>query len=153
MSFVISSGVVIPDVPSLDAVSYLIPYMCGIVSRRHSFSSGPILGAHPKLVVRIYRQRLCDCVLDWEYMLLGMDHTSPPLLQCLELDQGVTVTLRVHVLCRYLSVVVNICCHRLSHCGLDWECMLLEWIGLHSPRFVCDCDIESSRACYRSCSE
>ena len=31
--------------------------------------------------------------------------------------------------------------------------MLLEWIGLHSPRFVCDCDIESSCACYRSCSE
>ena len=25
--------------------------------------------------------------------------------------------------------------------------------GPHSPRFVCDCDIESSRACYRSCSE
>ena len=24
----------------------------------------------------------------------------------------------------YLSVVVNICCR---HCGLDWECMLLEW--------------------------
>ena len=66
VSFGISSGVVIPDVPSLDAVSYLIPYMCGIVSRRHSFSSGPILGAYLKLVVRIYRQRLCDCVLDWE---------------------------------------------------------------------------------------
>ena len=66
VSFGISSDVVIPDVPSLDAVSYLIPYMCGIVSRRHSFSSGPILGAYLKLVVRIYRQRLCDCVLDWE---------------------------------------------------------------------------------------
>ena len=51
------------------------------------------------------------------------------------------------------SVVANVCCHRLSHCGLDWDCMLLEWIGLHSPRFVCDCDIESSRACYHSCSE
>ena len=114
-------------------------------------SSWPILGAHPEVVVRIYRQRLCDCILDWECMLLGMDHTSPPLFQCLELDQGVTVTLRVHVLCGYLSVIVNICCHRLSHCGLNWECMLLEWIGLHSPRFVCDCDIESSRACYRSC--
>ena len=82
---------------SLDAVSYLIPYMCGIVSRRHSFSSGPILGAHPKVVVRICRQRLCDCVL-------------------------------------------------------DWECMLLEWNGLHSSPFVRDCDIERPRACYRSCS-
>ena len=37
VSFGISFGVVIPDVPSLDAVSYLIPYMCGIVRRRHSF--------------------------------------------------------------------------------------------------------------------
>ena len=119
VSFGVSSGVVIPDVPSLDAVSYLIPYMCGIVSRRHSFSSGPILGAHPKLVVRIYRQRLCDCILDWEYMLLGMDRTRPPLFQCLELEQGVTVTLRDHVLCGYLSVVVNICYLRLSRCGLD----------------------------------
>ena len=82
-----------------------------------------------------------------------MDHTRPPLFQCLELDQGVTVTLRVHVLGGCLSVTMNICCHRLSHCGLDWDCMLLEWIGVHSPRFVCDCDIESSRACYRSCSE
>ena len=119
MSFGISSDVVIPDVPSSDAVSYLIPYMCGIVSRRHSFSSGPILGAHPKLVVRIYRQRLCDCVLDWEYMLLGMDRTRPPLFQCLELEQGVTVTLRDHVFSGYLRVVVNICYHRLSRCGLD----------------------------------
>ena len=93
-------------------------------------SSGTILGAHPKLVVRICRQRLCDCVLDWECMLLGMDHTSPPLFQCLELEQGVTVMLRDHVFSGYLSVVVNICCHRLSHCGLDWDCMLLEWNGL-----------------------
>ena len=31
-------------------------------------------------------------------MLLGMDHTSPPLFQCLELEQKVTVTLRAHVL-------------------------------------------------------
>ena len=120
-------------------------------------SSWPILGAHPKLVVRIYRQRLCDCVLDWEYiiyyMLLGMDHTRPPLFQCLKIDQGVTVTLRVHVFSGYLSVVVNICCHRLSHCGLDWGCTPLEWNGLHSLPFVCDHDIESSRACYRSCSE
>ena len=37
VSFGVSSGVVIPDVPFLDAVSYLIPYMCGIVSRRYSF--------------------------------------------------------------------------------------------------------------------
>ena len=80
-----------------------------------------------EVVVRIYRQRLCDCILDWEYMLLGMDRTRPPLFQCLELDQGVTVTLRDHALCGYLSVVVNICCHRPSHCGLDWDCMLLEW--------------------------
>ena len=31
-------------------------------------------------------------------MLLGMDRTRPPLFQCLELEQGVTVTLRAHVL-------------------------------------------------------
>ena len=31
-------------------------------------------------------------------MLLGMDHTRPPLFQCLELEQKVTVTLRAHVL-------------------------------------------------------
>ena len=61
-------------------------------------SSWPILGAHPKVVVRICRRRLCDCVLDWECMLLGMDHTRPPLFQCLELEQKVTVTLRAHVL-------------------------------------------------------
>ena len=83
VSFGISSGVVIPDVPSLDAVSYLIPYMCGIVSRRHSlFLQGPVLYGYP-------------------------------------------------------SVVVSVCRHRLSHCGLDWECMLLEWIGVYTWLVVC----------------
>ena len=48
------------------------------------------------MIVRIRHQRLYDCGLAWECMLLGMDYTSPPL--CLELDQRVTVTLRVHVL-------------------------------------------------------
>ena len=70
-------------------------------------------------------------------MLLGMDHTRPPLFQCLELDQRVTVTLRDHVFSGYLSVIVNICCHRLSHCGLDWDCMLLEWNGLYTWLIVC----------------
>ena len=50
------------------------------------------------MIVRIRHQRLYDCGLAWECMLLGIDYTSPPLFQCLELDQGVTVMLRVHVL-------------------------------------------------------
>ena len=39
-------------------------------------------------------------------MLLGMDYTRPPLFQCLELEQKVTVTLRAHVLVIVRVVVV-----------------------------------------------
>ena len=131
VSFGISSDVVNPDVPALDAVSYLIPYMCGIVSRGTRF----FFRAHFRRTFEIGRTDTPSEVV-WlcfglGVMLLGMDYTRPPLFQCLELEQWVTVTLRVHVLCGYLSVIVNICCHRLSHCGLDWGCTLLEWIGLH----------------------
>ena len=35
------------------------------------------------------------------------------------------------------SVITNICCHRLSHCGLDWDCMLLEWNGVYTWLIVC----------------
>ena len=93
VSFEVSSDVVIPDVPSLDAVSYLIPYMCGIVSRRHSlFLQGPVLYGYPSVVVSVCRHRLSHCGLDWDCMLLEWNGVYTWLIVC------VTVTLRAHVL-------------------------------------------------------
>ena len=77
VSFGVSSGVIIPDVPSLDAVSYLIPYMCGIVSRRHSlFLHGPFQ-AHTRNWSCGYTVRGCvivfwtGSVCFWEWTTLA----------------------------------------------------------------------------------